>query len=279
MDKISGNNVVLSDIMGRVRCEPSWRLESGWSARLTDFDLWLVWSGRGKMQLTDREIDLHPGTCVWMRPGRRDAARQDPNDRLGVSFAHFTLQESADFVPPFEVAEVRSLEFAQAAMAEVVRLGASEPKLAAHVLGGLLSVLSHDEHELATRLNTPGGYARSRHDATLEAVATRIVEEPGRHWRIQELAREQGLAVDYFSRLFRDVIGERPQAYILRHRMARAQHLLRETHLSVGEISQVLGFRDSFYFSRQFRTFYGAPPSRYRRRRTGNPSPEGESSA
>lgn len=279
MSKKWANNVVLSDIMGRVRCEPGWRLEAGWSVELTDFDLWLVWSGRGKMRLTDREIDLHPGICVWMRPGQRYEAWQAPNDRLGVSFAHFTIQGSADFVPPFEVAEVRSLEFAQAAMSEVVRLGTGEPELAANVLGGLLAVLSHDEHELATRLKTPGGHTRSRHDAAMETIATRIVEEPGRHWRIRELAQRQGLAVDYFSRLFRDVIGERPQAFILRHRMARAQHLLRETHLSVGEISQVLGFRDSFYFSRQFRTFYGAPPSLYRRRREGNPSPEGESSA
>ena len=252
--------------MGRVRCEPGWRLEAGWSAGLRDYDLWLGWSGRGKMRLSDREIDLHPGTCVWMRPGRRYEARQHDTDRLGVSFAHFTLPGAADFEPPFEVTEVRSSEFAQAAMTEVVRLGAGEPELAASVLRGLLAVLMHDEEELANRLQTPGGKPRSRHVASMEAVATRIVEEPGHQWRIRELAQEQGLAVDYFSRLFREVIGERPQAYILRHRMARAQDLLPETHLFIGEISHVLGFRDSFYFSRQFRTFYGAPPSVYRRR-------------
>ncbi|MBT5901896.1 MAG: helix-turn-helix transcriptional regulator [Opitutaceae bacterium] len=279
MSKKRVNSVVLSDIMGRVRCEPGWRLEAGWSAGLVDFDLWLVWSGRGKMRLSDREIDLHPGTCVWMRPGRRYEAWQNPNDRLGVSFAHFTMEGSADIEPPFEVAEVRSLEFAQAAMSEVVRLGPGEPKLAANVLGGLLAVLAHDEQELATRLNTPGGHPRSRHDAAMEVLAARIVEEPGRQWRIQELAQAQGIAVDYFSRLFRDVMGERPQSYILRNRMARAQHLLRETHLSVGEISHVLGFRDSFYFSRQFRTFYGAPPSIYRRRRFAIPTARDESSA
>lgn len=265
--------------MGRVRCEPGWSLNAGWSAGLIDFDLWLVWSGRGSMKLSDREIDLRPGTCVWMRPGRRYEATQDPNDRLGVSFAHFTIGRSPEFEPPFEVTAVRSLEFAQATMAEVVRLGATAPELAAQVLGGLLEVFAYDDAELSTRMNSPRGSTRSRHDAAMAAVATRIVEEPGSQWRIQALAQEQGMAVDHFSRLFRTAMGERPQAYILRNRMARAQQLLRETHLPVGEIGHLLGFRDSFYFSRQFRTFFGVPPSAYRRRHTGNPRLEGESSA
>lgn len=272
-------NLGLSDIMGRVRCEPGWSLGAGWSAGLRDFDLWLVWSGRGKMLLSDREIELRPGTCVWMRPGRRYEATQDPADRLGVSFAHFTLEEIPGFEPPFEAAVARSLEFAQATMAEVVRLGPTAPELAAQVLGGLLEVLAHDDAELATRMNLPGGYTQSRHDAAMAVVAAQIVEEPGRQWRIQSLAQEQGMAVDHFSRLFRAAMGERPQAYILRNRMARAQQLLRETHLPVGEIGHLLGFRDSFYFSRQFRTFFGTPPSVYRRRHTGNPPIEGESSA
>ena len=265
--------------MGRVRCEPGWSLGAGWSAGLIDFDLWLVWSGRGRMRLSDRDIDLRPGTCVWMRPGRRYEAKQQPDDRLGVSFAHFTIAGGASFVPRFETTEVRSLEFAQATMTEVVRLGTKAPVLAAQVLGGLLEVLVHDDAELSARMELPGGSTRSRHDAAMAAVAARIVEEPGRQWRIQALAQEQGMAVDHFSRLFRAAMGERPQAYILRTRMARAQQLLRETHLPVGEIGQVLGFRDSFYFSRQFRTFFGVPPSAYRRRHAGNLRLEGESSA
>lgn len=259
------NNIDLSGIQGRVRCEPGWSLEAGWATTLQEYDLWLVWSGRGIMRLVDGEIALHPGRCIWMRPGHTYEASQDANDRLGVSFAHFTLDGSADWRPPFEVTDVRSLEMAQATMAEVVRLGTSAPELAAKLLGGLLAVLTHDHAEMRVRMQAPGGATRARHDRAMAAVAARIVEEPGRRWSIRGLARETGLAVDHFSRVFRDALGERPQAYILRHRMARAQQLLRETHWSVSEIAQALGFRDTFYFSRQFRMYYGLPPTHYRR--------------
>ncbi len=279
MDEKQAYHIGLSDIMGRVRCEPGWSLGTGWSSGLSDFDLWLVWSGRGRMQLSDREIDLRPGTCVWMRPGRRYEAIQDPNDRLGVSFVHFTMKDRVNFEPPFEAGMVRSLEFAQATMSEVIRLGVIAPELAAQVLGGLLEVLAYDDAELSARMTAPGGSTRSRHDAAMAAVAARIVEEPGRRWRIQVLAQELGMAVAHFSRLFRTAMGERPQAYILRNRMARAQQLLRETHLPVGEIGHLLGFRDSFYFSRQFRTFFGHPPSAYRKNLAHKRSAEGESSA
>ena len=74
----------------------SWSiLEPAWSDRLQDFDLWLVWAGRGRMRLSSGEIELRPGVCLWMRPGRIYPGEQDPNDRLGVSFVHFDLHDGS----------------------------------------------------------------------------------------------------------------------------------------------------------------------------------------
>jgi len=240
-----------------------------------DFDLWLVWAGRGRMQLTDGVIDLVPGTCVWMRPGRSYIARQDPKDRLGVSFCHFKLAGNKGQVknePPFEVTSVRSLELAQQLMAEVVRQSRARPRLAARVLSSLLEVLTADHREVASA-------SLSRHHGLMHSLAAQIAEEPGRSWRISDMAKAAGYAPDHFSRVFRDVMGRRPQAYILDARMLRARQLLKETHLSVGEIAQVLGFRDIFYFSRQFRTLCGQPPTRFRRREAIIPVRDSESSA
>ena len=134
-------SIGLSGIAGRVRCEPGWSLDANWSRQLTDFDLWLVWAGRGKMKLSRGEIDLAPGTCVWMRPGGGYIAQQDPVDRLGVSFCHFTYKGQANHKPGFEVMHVRSLELAQSMMAEVIRWRTDRPELAARlsISGGLRS--------------------------------------------------------------------------------------------------------------------------------------------
>ena len=77
--------------LGRVRCEPGWDLRWTEPDRLTDYDLWFVWAGMGRMRLMDREVDLHAGRCFWMRPGRTYVADQDPAGRLGVTYIHFDL--------------------------------------------------------------------------------------------------------------------------------------------------------------------------------------------
>ncbi len=258
------DNVVISGIGGRVRCESGWTLGRGWSDQLTDFDLWLVWSGRGSMRLSDREVPLRAGTCIWMRPGARYEARQDPEDRLGVSFIHFRVEPDPDFVPPFEAVEVRSLDFTVGMLDEVVRRKDEDSALAARLLGDLLAVLARDHGSgdgAGAAVPTATGRRRERQ---MRALSARILEQPGEKWRVGDMARAVGLAPDHFSRVFREVMGERPQAFVLRHRVVRAQQLLLQTDLQVSEIAQILGFRDGFYFSRQFRAFCGVAPSRYR---------------
>jgi AraC-like DNA-binding protein len=262
MTDIRAEDLRLSGYHGRVRCEPTWRLDAAWSAQLRDFDLWLVWAGRGHMRLSDREIPLRPGVCLWMRPGRTYLATQDPEDRLGVSFMHFHLTRPAEFTPPFEVTTVHSLELATALMAATVRLRESAPALARALFIDLLRLLAHDHARQPAR---PGGAADPR-VARLQALAARIGEEPGRDWLVAALAREVGYAPDHFSRRFAALTGLRPQAYVIRARMVRARQLLGESSLSVGEIARVLGFNDVFFFSRQFRQHCGVAPTTFRRR-------------
>jgi AraC-like DNA-binding protein len=294
-------NVALSGNAGRVRCEPGWSLDAAWARELVDFDLWLVWAGRGKMRLRRGEIDLVPGTCVWMRPGGSYIARQDSVDRLGVSFCHFLYKGQArndparndptykgqagnDPVgvgddPPFEVTMTRSLALAQSMMAEIVRWKTELPDVSARLLGTLLEVLTLDYRADGGGGSTGYSSTQSRNRARIEAMAAEIAEEPGRPWTVAGLSAAMGYAPDHFSRLFKAVTGERPQSYVLNRRIARARQLLRETTLSVGEIAHVLGFQDPFYFSRQFRAFTGAPPTVFRRGSGENLHFWGESSA
>lgn len=252
---------VLSGFYGRVRCEPGWCLDASWSAHLTDFDLWLVWAGRGTMKIGRRTHALRPGTCLWMRPGHRYLATQDPDDRLGVSFTHFTLPRArADFRPPFEITTVRSLEFAAAALAEVVRLRGESSALAPALMGNLLQILARDHRRHPTAVSP----AQARRRQAVHALTARIAAEPGRDWNVADLARETGYAVDHFSKSFAAITGLRPQAFIVQARLDRARQLLAETSLTVTEIAAALGFGDVYFFSRQFRQKCGRTPTAYR---------------
>lgn len=259
------DRVGVSEIGGRVRCEPGWTLDRSWCDRLVDFDLWLVWSGQGTMRLTSGVVPLRAGTCVWMRPGGLYTAIQNPEHRLGVSFMHFHLSGLTDFTPPFELTEVRSLDFVVAGMTEVIRWKDRDPVLASRLLGNILGILARDHAELIGAGTRPQTSAHLRRERTIRTLAAQIMEEPGQKWSVAGLAQRAGMAPDHFSRVFGEIMGARPQAFVVRNRINRAQQLLLETHLQVGEIAQLLGFRDVFYFSRQFRGRCGVSPSHYRR--------------
>src|ERR1700722_3665889 len=107
---------------GRVRCEPGWRLDWSDPGFLTDFDLWFVWAGFGRMKLRAGEAALRPGVCLWMRPGGVYVAQQDLRNRLGVTFIHFDLRpppRAGAGIPP-EVHEVRDFVFFDAVSRRIV---------------------------------------------------------------------------------------------------------------------------------------------------------------
>lgn len=54
------------------------------------------------------------------------------------------------------------------------------------------------------------------------------------------------------------------QSYMIRMRIERAEHLLQYAGMSVSEVADALGYRDVFFFSRQFKQYTGRAPSTLR---------------
>ena len=75
-----------------------------------------------------------------------------------------------------------------------------------------------------------------------------------------------GMSGSGLLRTFKEATGYAPIDYLIRLRIARACHLLRTTEYPVTEVAFEVGFHDSNYFARQFRSTMGTSPSQYRRR-------------
>ncbi|MEI7550759.1 MAG: AraC family transcriptional regulator [Verrucomicrobiota bacterium] len=268
--KLSGQScsVVLGEV-GRVRCEPGWHLGPDWGRGLRDQDLWYVWAGRGRIRAGQTERVLGPGSCVWLRPGQPYEVEQDPAALLGVNFIHFTLRKPGQnlawsaFVPPFEIMRTRQLDLVDGLMRRVIELRAEAATgVATALLEALLMELAREQ--AAAPGPDESGLGQHHREVMLQ-VAAQIRESPGRVPPIAALARQAGYSVDHFSRLFLQITRARPQAYVIQARIGRARELLAESDLTVGQIAEALGFRDIFFFSRQFRQKTGQTPSEFRR--------------
>lgn len=81
---------------------------------------------------------------------------------------------------------------------------------------------------------------------------------------LPEIARRAGLSVPHFCTLFKKQTGMSPMRYLMHARMTRACALLDSTDKPVAEISQEVGFRDAFHFTKTFRAVVGSSPRAYR---------------
>jgi AraC family transcriptional regulator len=94
-------------------------------------------------------------------------------------------------------------------------------------------------------------------------IAAHVAEE----FDLAQLAAQAGLSKFHFQRLFKGAMGVSPSRYQINLRMNEARRLLRETKMSVVEVSLEIGYANPGHFSQLFRRETGLSPSEYRRQR------------
>jgi AraC-like DNA-binding protein len=79
------------------------------------------------------------------------------------------------------------------------------------------------------------------------------------------VAGDEGMSERTLRRQLHKSLGVSPHEYVLAQRMQSARQLLSDTDLPVKEVARRLGYRDVFYFTRQFTQRTGVSPALYRR--------------
>jgi two-component system response regulator YesN len=83
---------------------------------------------------------------------------------------------------------------------------------------------------------------------------------------LTKLADHLYLNANYLSQLFKKSTGETFIDFVTRERMEKAKELLQNPHMKIFEIANLVGFKDSNYFSIAFKNKLGFTPSEYRQR-------------
>lgn len=81
-----------------------------------------------------------------------------------------------------------------------------------------------------------------------------------------QVADEVHTSEDYLTRIFKKELGLSPWEYLNRYRIWLAENLLRNTGMSVNEVSNETGFQDQAYFCRVFKKIKGYSPVKVKKR-------------
>jgi AraC family transcriptional regulator of arabinose operon len=255
------SSFVLLPSFAKIVCEPGWK----WQKRekpMSNYDLFYVWSGEGEVVLSEKTYSVGKGSCFLFRPGDHPTATHNPQKPLVLTYIHFDVKEPVTEVPePYRVLpDPFDFEFLLARYVRLflVRTFAAEEEAALILKQLAIHLLRHDQDEPVERK------ASNQLTESIHEVANYIRQHPGTAHRVDDLAARAGLSPRYFSIKFKELIGMSVQTYMIRTRIDRAQHLLVHAGMNVTEVADALGYRDIFFFSRQFKQYTGKSPSEIR---------------
>ena len=228
-------------------------------------ELHYVLAGRTILRLNQREITASEGNLVIVNSNELHSGYCD-GSHMEVMVMIFDMgdlsKELADKNVIFRsvVDGDRDIDAIMAAIYQEYR----EQKIGYRLVckGEMLRLIAHLVREYAAEILTDRESERrkkqlERLNTVIDYIQCNYTRQIG-NW---ELAGIIHLSEDRFNHLFKESMGMAPMQYINEVRIKKAMNLLKRKDRTVAEIADSVGFTDYNHFGRQFRRYYGFPPS------------------
>ena len=112
-------------------------------------------------------------------------------------------------------------------------------------------------------------YLPSAQVRKLKQTAEMIMNNMEHHYTMQELSQAIGIPVTTLRRHFTSIYGCSMAKFARKHRVEQAQRLLRETELTISQISSMVGYDNPSKFASVFRSLTSITPQAYRQESRG----------
>lgn len=265
MLNVDPEKFIIKPALATITCEPNWQWKR--NAPIPNYDLLYIWSGEGNLQLNGKDYKLQKGSCFLFKPGDWTTATHNPMQPLVITYIHFDIDGEPEMIPrSYRILQDR-IHF-ESLLSRYVRLflvktfaAETEGKL---ILKQLMIQLLREEQLKQQQEDEEVMGIQSQLVMTIKEVANYVQQHPGKNHTVESLAQRANFSPRYFSKKFKEIMGQTIQSYIVETRIKRAEHLLHYTGMTVTEVADALGYNNVHFFSRQFKTYTGKSPSEIR---------------
>jgi AraC-like DNA-binding protein len=234
----------------------------------------LVVSGSFRLRLDAGWQLLTPDRLYVSVPGREFSCAHDeeyPIDRcLSVRFGEEAIESLRGAGARSEGAAVRALSNRRADLRRRLEgLGPGDAARLEAIAGALYWTLGAEPTPRPLYRERQLTWYATRVDRARELIECCYEEDLS----LARLAREVGMSLFAFARVFAELVGETPHRYLVAVRLREAARRLRAGQ-PVTEVAHAVGYGSLGHFISSFRRAFGATPSRFARSREAEPAPE-----
>lgn len=233
-----------------------------------------VISGKGTLLTDDKknhstEYQIGPGMGFLIEPDYINtyfADREDPWEYTWVEFGGLRAKEileSAGLSSASPVYVPRTPQHGEILKNELLYLSQNSEESPLRQVGRLYFIMDALLEGSTARRKVQGGKLAEFY--TREAV-TFIEQNYASPITVEDMAQRCNLDRSYFGKIFKDIMGQSPQEFLINYRMTKAASLLKTTDLSIGEISPLVGYSNQLHFSRAFKNVFNVSPREYRQK-------------
>jgi AraC-like DNA-binding protein len=95
----------------------------------------------------------------------------------------------------------------------------------------------------------------------ISRVIDYIIEHTEENIELNDMAKLADMSVNNFHKLFKQAMNDTPIQYIKKIRLEKAKQLILYNKIKVVDASQTVGYESVSQFSREFKRYFGCPPS------------------
>ncbi len=251
-------------------CGSSWKWHNSKNHRnLLNF--WFIRSGSGRWQSQGQAYQLKPGDCFIQRLWKECRGDNTSGRTFEVLWANFRLRTSTGkhinmrSAPlPGVYRYIKTPEFMTELALRMVEAhrNSSGPGTGNGTTLWMKAILEEiaalDQHSASQTKSGP-------HADAIESICRKILHSPEAVYSVADLAKSAHLTAGHFTRVFNQVKGLSPRAFINQAKANAAKSLLLMSDASVTQIAEELGYNDVYHFSKRFREQTGLAPTAFRK--------------
>ena len=225
-----------------------------------DYSLFYLYEGSLSFHTPQYEVTLKKGELIIISPYTTIAKKSRDGENLHYIWLHFTGNNAEELLSNvhLETDKIYNIGVHYIFSNYWKNLYRECIINDEYAIGAMATILTSVFYDLARYVKKQ---LTSYNLKTIRYIHENIAED----YDLKKLAEIENMSKSRYRALFTEIIGTSPINYIIDLRINIASDMLTNSKLSISDISKYVGYEDSYYFSRLFKSRIGISPASYRK--------------